>query len=240
MSMPSWLVRINCGQRDPNVLWEFAFPDLLKDCCFYPASGTDGRPVQFLSGLFHSYVYADYLIGRENLDSELEQRGFRGYRMAVRQELSPQQLGLNDWLCPLGTPPVEFAAPFATWFVFERLPKFGEDHGPLRFSLLFLGMDGVGAWEALFSSVLPKALVIISPGTGFGGNHTDFRDPQGLFAKKVKRSGLPEYLVCEGGWPNGEASLWPRDYPDEIMRFQHPQGIGMWRREERTWDAPNG
>ena len=48
----------------------------------------------------------------------------------------------------------------------ERDDDFGEDHGPERFSLLYVRGEGVATFAGLYAAnkVSPKALAIIQPG----------------------------------------------------------------------------
>jgi hypothetical protein len=175
----------------------------LNGSLYYPASGFDGRPVQLLGGFLHSFIYVDYGVGREGLAAAIESAGFCGYRLAGRNPLKQTDLAPNGWH---PTIPERFhhdvarfqqlnrdwvRPPFAEWLVFDRLADFGEDHGPERFSLLYVGADGVATYQALYlqNRAGPEVLAIIQPGTGFGGAYTDFRDPQGFLADVVLRMG---------------------------------------------------
>jgi len=126
--------------------------------------------------------------------------------------------------------------PFATWYIFDRNHDRGEDHGPQRFSLVYICADGVATYQALYwqSQTAPKVLAIIQPGAGFGGNYTDFKDPDGLFAWTVLReeraNNIPEYLVCGGLLLDYTQAFWPNDYPEHVEWFQHENGNGVWRR----------
>src|SRR5690606_20306993 len=90
--------------------------------------------------------------------------------------------------------------PFAEWVVLQRKNDFGADHGPERLSLLYLVADGAAAFHALYNTqrVAPYIVSIIQPGTGFGGNRTDFREEKLIFGRVVlgNPAGVPEYLLC--------------------------------------------
>lgn len=78
-------------------------------------------------------------------------------------------------------------------------------------------------------------LTIIQPGTGFGGNYTDFRDPNGFFAWTILKGNgqhLPEYLVCGGLLLDYSQAFWPEAYPEHVEWFQHVNGNGVWRRRQ--------
>ena len=84
---------------------------------------------------------------------------------------------------------------------FERDPEFGKEHGPQRFSLLYLGAEGAAAYSGLYlaNKITPKAMAIIQPGTGFGLNWTDFTDFDAPLAKTVRMgNAMPEYFFYGG------------------------------------------
>ena len=45
--------------------------EMLHGSVFYPASAMDGRPVKYLAGFSHSFVYADCNVSREALEGDL-------------------------------------------------------------------------------------------------------------------------------------------------------------------------
>jgi hypothetical protein len=246
---PSWLTALDLPR--PEALEQVAFPlkAVLEHSLYYPASGFDGRPVQFLAGLVHSFIYVDYGVGQDRLHEALEENGFSGYRILGRKRLSQADLVPQGWtptvpsrfrenvLRGQGTVRSFAQAPFAEWLIFGREAGFGQEHGPDRFSLVYLGADGVATYQALYHTnrVAPLAVAIIQPGTGFGGNYTDFKKPEGFFAWTVLRAGsgpVPEYLVCGGMGLDYERSFWPDDYPHHVEWFQHVNGNGIWRHKD--------
>ncbi len=125
--------------------------------------------------------------------------------------------------------------PFANWYIFDRESKLGEAHGPQRFSLVYICADGVETYQALYwqNRIAPKVLTIIQPGTGFGGNYTDFRDPDGFFAWTVlygNHDFVPKYLAYGGSLLNYDAACWPDAYPNHVEWWQHVNGNGVWGR----------
>ncbi len=222
VAVPQWVLDLT-----PKTMEDGQFPlqEFLRDSLYYPASGFDGDPVEHLGGNIISFVYVDYAYTRERLRSELEDPGFHGYdllatRVVTERELAPRgwhpespipddgdPSRYRDWIQEL----------FCDWCVFQRQRDFPDSHGPDRFSLLYLCADGVTAFQVLYvtNSVAPKAVAIIQPGTGFGGNWTDFRDPEKIFARSVlgNPGGRPEILLYGGiGARDGyRESCWP-DY----------------------------
>ena len=129
-------------------------------------------------------------------------------------------------------------SPFATWYVFDRDDGLDENHGPQRFSVVYLCADGVAAYQALYrqNHTAPEVLAIIQPGHGFGLNYTDFTDPKGFLAWTVLEgngSHIPDFLVCGDSFIDHTQSFWPDAYPDHVEWFQHVHGNGVWRRGRR-------
>lgn len=42
--------------------------------------------------------------------------------------------------------------PNAYWAIFERNPSLCDEHGPMRFSLLYFAADGPAKYQALYGS----------------------------------------------------------------------------------------
>lgn len=193
--------------------------DLLNDCVFYPACGLDGDPVKYLHRQYQSFVYVDYAIERKQLLNHLN--GFTGYHVVNSREIKQGELVPQGW----NPPPLRAAdgrlerarilpqEPFAVWALYERLPEYNEEHGPPGFSLLFICADGAATYHALFYThqVVPAVIAIIQPGTGFGGNWTDFEDPDQVLGRLVLEHprGIPQFMLY-GGWGDGE---WYRQAP---------------------------
>jgi hypothetical protein len=244
--VPDWLAQLNPAELGSA---NFALDEALQHSLYYPAAGFDGRPVQFLGGFIHSFIYVDYGMEEPAVDTEAQVSGFLGYHLAGHKRLSERELAPNGWHLQV---PLQFQnqvrafterlaqgfvrKPFATWYIFDRNDDDrGEDHGPQRFSLIYICADGVAAYQALYwyNHTAPEVLAIIQPGTGFGGNYTDFSDPNGFLAWTVLRgngSSIPEYLVCGGLSLGYTQAFWPDDYPEHIEWFQRMNGNGVWRR----------
>jgi hypothetical protein len=195
--------------------------EILVDSVYYPACGMDGDPVKYLHKQFQSFVYVDYGVGRDAVVSELTQ--FKGYELEVSRELQRSDLIPNGWNPPQWTGMLRMPdrvartirEPFAIWALYRRHPDYGDDHGPTGFSLLYIGGDGVATFHALHYSmgVTPRVICLIQPGTGFGGNWTDFQDRNGILARVVLENpaGRPDFLLY-GGWGDGafyRTSPWP-------------------------------
>jgi hypothetical protein len=175
--------------------------DILKDSFFYPASGLDAWPIKYLSDNFYSFVYADYGVQEQKFLQDLH---FKGYEIVlsreidINNELHPDlAISFNAENIPDS---IEVKNPYAYWVVAMKISDDME--GAEMFSLLFLAVEGIKVYNRLYvdNKIAPKALAIIQPGTGFGGNWTDFMDPDGLLANCVIKSDIPkpQYLVTGG------------------------------------------
>jgi hypothetical protein len=222
---PQWLKNLDIENFSES---PFPIQQILKDSAYYPSSGFDGFPVQFLSNTIQSFIYVDYGYTQQQLDAELTNYGFHGYQVIARRSLTETDLAPKGW-CPIQLQPKDgnplkfdywIKKPFAEWIIFERQPEFTEEHGAKRFSLIYLCADGVAAFQALYvtNSIAPRVIAIIQPGIGFGNNWSDFKDRDSAFGSIVlgNPAGKPEYLLL-GAWEsNSECGCWP-EY-NELVR----------------------
>jgi hypothetical protein len=67
------------------------------------------------------------------------------------------------------------------------------------FCLIYVSWEGIDTYKRLYlnRNIFPKALTIIQPGEAFGGNWTNFNDPNGLLWTEIKKGQLPKDL-CIG------------------------------------------
>jgi len=237
--MPEWLARMTPEKmlRDPLPL-----QDMLAGSLYYPSSSFDGDPVAYLGGNHHSFVYVDYGEERNGLLTALEEPGFLGYRVLCHRPVLEVELIPSWWSPPIPDgrlrrpPPGWVRPPFCEWVILERNADFLDDHGPERFSLLFLCADGVAAFQALYvgNQVAPGTVAIIQPGTGFGGNWTDFADPEAPLAAAVlgNPTGRPDFLLHggAGGRHWYTRPCWPQ-YAERLGILGNTS-IGVWRRTE--------
>jgi len=236
---PDWLM-----QMTPERMVRSPFPlhDLLSGSLYYPSSSFDGDPIAYLGGNHHSFVYVDYGEERHGLLAALEEPGFLGYQVLCHRPVLEGELTPGGWspVIPwggIGRPPSSWVRPpFCEWVILERVAAFPNEHGPERFSLLFLSADGLATFQALYvgNRVAPGTVAIIQPGTGFGGNWTDFADPEGPLADAVlgNPAGRPDILLHAGaGGPHWYTRpCWPQ-YA-ERLGIPGTTSIGFWRRTE--------
>ncbi len=196
---------------------------ILKDSLYYPACDIDGELIRYCNMHFDSlkicsFVYADYAAGRERLMANLDT--FRGYHLVATRQLNPSDVGADKSLpMPEGITPEEYCRyqkdwqPFGQWSVFERDEDCGEYHGPLRFSLLYLGAEGAAAYAGLYlnNNITPKGMAIIQPGHGFGLNWTNFTDSNGPLLRTMKMGkSMPQFFFYGGmGYEGYDKLPWP-------------------------------
>ena len=249
LALPEWLSRLD------EKRFNTAFPHVyvLQGSLYYPSSGFDGVPVQRLGNSIHSFVHVDYGYTLPELQEKVAQNGFKGYtpifqRPVSLTELLPKGKSLsqvaeeaqrvvrpksrrmppNGWVKP----------PFAYWYIFEREQDMPESHGPLRFSFLHLCAEGTAAYFGLYNvhGFCPRALAIIQPGTGYGGNWTDFRDEKDVLGRVVlaNKAGIPEILLYGGMGLDYSMhhSCWS-NYPVFGGWLVHCEQVtvGLWRKE---------
>jgi len=221
---------------------------LLQDSLYYPSAGLDGAIVKHFSNQYQSFVMCDYAQGFDAFSKEVNH--FKGYQIVGQRALVEKELIPNGW--DMQIPPgvhleeylqyqSSFKTPFAHWAVYERLPEYDESHGVKRFSLLYIGGEGVATYQALYWSnkQTAKALAIVQPGTGFGLNYTDFRDSNKPLGWVVLQntSGTPDTIIY-GGIGNEYSDLNWQDYKitETIISPyynipDHPKGKAtIWKR----------
>lgn len=122
----------------------------------------------------------------------------------------------------------------------QKRKNFDEEDGPSYFSFLFIGGDGVATFQVLYhgNKCSPDVVTIIQPGTGFGGNWTNFQDPEMIFAQSVLQNsyGRPSYLLY-GGWgtkKNYERVCWPQ-YSELVYCWKVVDGwLTLWKISEKN------
>jgi hypothetical protein len=225
--VPKWL------RRAVSKFGRLRLRKLLKDSVYYPACRFDGKPVKHLAGNYHSFVPADYGVPRDETFRQLTT--FAGYypvyvREVTKDELAPKGWHdmtpeAHDWMVRFrGPQETEF---FALWAIMERSQGFLEEHGPDRFSFLYIGSDGVTTFSSIYSgnNIAPDVIAIVHPG-GFGGNWTEFENEDCELAQAVlgNRAGVPTYLLNDA---RGQAhACWRRSYPGLISAL--PNDLRLW------------
>lgn len=173
----------------------FPIKNVLTNSLYYAACETDGGVVKDCNTLNRglgivSFIYADYALGEERLNVALNT--FHGYNVFATRNITQSELVPNGWniKLPPGITPKEyllfsnqFKRPFAKWVLYERVPEKGSAFGPFRFSLLYIGGEGIATYQALYwtNNACPTVLAIIQPGISFSNNWTDFTISDGYY-----------------------------------------------------------
>ena len=197
---------------------------LLDNSLYYPSAGHDGGVIKDCNTRaqslnIRSFIYADYCTGPDAYREQ--ENNFRGYHIFGSRALRPEDLAPIGWR-PVMHPDIrrdrytkymKYWKPFAHWTVYERNADRHEAHGPERFSLIYIGSEGVATYQSLYNTqrIVPAAICIIQPGTGFGLNWTDFRSPDEPLHWAIEGHpiGKPS-LVYYGGYGSGYEDLaWP-------------------------------
>ena len=199
--LPGWLE----GDSPPRFDRETFFA---SRTVYYPGSGNDGQPVKLcaLSHAAHSFIYVDQAVGRDTLRELLNdpEEGFRGYSIAHQESVSEDVLRPGGW-----TPHVSeeearnshrfrssFAEPFG-WFVVLDRQCGGEDHGPRRLAILFVGGDGHASYDALYcqGDGTPVPFLAVIQDHPSGGDYSRFGQG-GLLDLIAGRTGVrPKFLL---------------------------------------------
>jgi hypothetical protein len=206
---------------------------ILENSVYYPACGSDFRPISYLHRHFQSFVYADYGFTASQVMESLESlAGFTvvncrdiaeaelvpaGWQMPERQARDPD---LSDFLA-------RFTKPFfGLWVVLAN--SLGK-----RVSLLYLGKDGVAVYQSLYVrlNALPGVIALIQPGHAFGGNWTNFYDQRGPLGQSVCQHaiGSPEFLLHGGiGDPASYGTACWTEYRELVSPLE--PGLNLWRK----------
>lgn len=202
-NMPAWLA--NYRKEVPLTLGGF----LKSRIVYYPGSRVDGHPVEVFGGSHsaHCFVYADYSLEEPELRAELKQHGFLGYSIYAEKSFSRNELlgaipfrhqhvtAEEALRAQAGYRQFATVSPFALLVVLQRKNGFGEDHGPERLAILFLGADGHAAYDAIFGNGNAQDLFgFLQQDHGFGGNYDVF-GPGGLCELISDRTGVKPLFI---------------------------------------------
>ncbi len=195
---PSWLQNYIPGQ---TVNMEEVLASRLV---YYPGSGNDGQPIRTFNQAHsaHVFMYVDYGVSREELESVLSAPGIAGYSRLDRIELSVQDLIPNGWTpsIPVSKRADRFVRkdiqPFCFMDIYERQPEFDETHGSKRFAVIFLFADGIATYDAVFcANQRPAPFILVLQDHGFGGNWDRF-GAGGVLEEIADKHGVyPDYML---------------------------------------------
>ena len=192
-SVPHWLRDFN---KDDTFSRDHFFASRVV---YYPGSRFDGQPVKLFGSAnsAHCFVYVDYGVNQAALETELANAtdGFRGYHTFARVQFSENDLSPGKWQPhvesgyrpPHGKPHIN-TNPFGFLEVLERDHNLDDNHGPSRLGIIFLGADGIAAYDALFCqrNGTPPPFAVVLQDHGFGGNYDQFG--QGGLLERIAKS----------------------------------------------------
>lgn len=189
--------------------------DLLFNSLYYPSSSIDGGVIKYCNTKYQnekivSFIYVDYSTEEKFVFHHVN-RDFYGYSIFAHRSIDADELDPNydpniqsveRFRRTVRVPSGMIKDPYCHWFVMEREDGFGEEHGPARFSLLFICGEGVATYMNLYNkkNIVPKAVAIIQPGHAFGGNWTNFGDYNEPFATVMRANpkGMPQWIFYGG------------------------------------------
>lgn len=199
--LPRWLARLGSEQQ-------FSPKSFLDSrIAFYPGSGFDGHLVKVLGSthVVHCFVYADYGVSDTALKRELDdpQRGFRGYHSLARIDLEEKDLLPSGWVPHVTQDEATYRASGTSTYhrfgfveILERDAHLDDEHGAKRLAVMFLGADGVAAYDALFCQKPGSApFVLMLQDHGFGGNYTQFGRGGLLENVATRANSFPEFML---------------------------------------------
>lgn len=151
--LPAWLANLDPAAAFPCT--EFFASRLV----YYPESRDDGQGVQVFGSAHaaHCFIYADRTLDQHGIEALLHHPGFDGYTVAASTPVTQQQLPpgpiqyhLQWHEIPVACRRPPSIRPFGLFVLLEREPARDDSHGARRLAILFLGADGVAAYDALF------------------------------------------------------------------------------------------
>ena len=164
--MPGWI--------NASHLHEGSLPirDILDRSIYYPACRLDPDPVLGLVGNFHSFIYVDYAVGREQLCQDL--LPVVSYEVEACREVDASECALGEVTRmelergdgdPNGFQHMR-KPPFAVWSIQRCVFPLSIGHPFERFSLLYIGGEGVATFQSLYYAMrlLPQSSRSFSPG----------------------------------------------------------------------------
>ncbi|MCK9265454.1 hypothetical protein M0P98_00975 [bacterium] len=140
LKIPTWL-NDSINNINNKTQPDFNLENILQNSLYYPACGLNGTPVKYLTGNIHSFVYADYMVTKEefseNLNGTAKDCGFKGYHSIYQREILKNEILPDNWDFKL-----------SSLFLFRENEKRRESGSKLLTKQQALAKYGVlGEWE---------------------------------------------------------------------------------------------
>ena len=90
---PSWLADISHNRILPN---KIPLSSILKESCFYPASGTDLTPIEIIAGNVYSFIYCDYSLSKSDVITFFVQK-ITGLNLIQERFLKENEIERDFW-----------------------------------------------------------------------------------------------------------------------------------------------
>jgi len=238
------------GITSDNFSTSFNLNALLENSCFYPAAGTDGSHLEFLSQEITSFIHVDYSMTLLEVERQL-QCDFEkvGYKLVGLKLLSKQDVDLDrfrHFYSDLNEHERERlrateikslysgskVGSFALWALYEICNSLtGKLAGKRkRFSVLHIGGEACAVFQSLYleNKVNPRAFVSILPGEGYGDNWTlfgnrKFRLYQSILQNcRLNNALLPEYILTSDSRYPDDACFWSTYHHLETYSVREP------------------
>lgn len=196
--MPNWLSNVNTNDDMESV----SAKEIIEQSLYYPCSGRDGDPVKLLGGMIHSFVYADNGVSLRQVANSLNnpERNFKGYFAKCER---------YNHICRN-----------SIWVIMQRSQDLTQDHGPNKFSFLYVAGDDIETFQRLYlyHETYPNAVALIKSGWMGSDNY----DENGELARNV--------LANEYGFPGYMLECTSRDnHPENSFWGKHPHRIHRWK-----------
>ena len=198
--------------------------ELLANSAFYAAAGSDWNFIREVNAFdtaldIKSYIYCDYCIGRDEVLRTHDK--VEGYKVVATKNLNledlvPAGIDMSDMPNYINEQYLGWSSiyrPFSEWTIYGRMEDVGEQMGPSRFSVLYIGAEGVKTYRALYWKYRKSAklVALIQAGEGFGFNYTGFRQSLRWVIEENPADNIPD-KVYYGGQLN-EPDKYNLDWP---------------------------
>lgn len=166
---------------------------ILKNSCYYPASGTDVTPIFYFNSI-QSFVYCDYTFGENEWIAKIAME-LAGYELLNQQninnliKLNPiNKISMGGYERQLQeiVKRVRSNSVLTIW-------KKGERY----LTIIYISHEAVDLYKQIYLNnlITPKVIAIIQPGHTMGGNWTNFFDIKSAFFQTILCGQLPKYML---------------------------------------------